>query len=84
MPDLFRVVLLVAVGAQPGACSRGSSHILQLKAVAHLQARPAEAPLRRVAAAALRLPCATDICQCAWASMWKIPEQHRSAHGPSV
>ena len=54
-PHLFRVVLLVAVGAEPGVSCR--KHLLQLQAVAHQQARPAEAPLRRVAAAALRLPC---------------------------
>ena len=52
---LFRAVLLVAVGAEPGVGCR--QHVLQLQAVAHQQARPAEAPLRRVAAAALRLPC---------------------------
>ena len=48
---LFRVVLLIAVGAQPGFPS--SSHILQLQAITHQQARPAEAPMCRVAAAAL-------------------------------
>ena len=56
---LLRVVLLIAVGAEPGV---GRQHILQLQAVAHQQARPAEAPLRRVAAAALRLPCTNPSC----------------------
>ena len=40
---LLRVVLLLAVRAEPGVSSR--QHILQLQAVAHQQARPAEAPL---------------------------------------
>ena len=52
-----RVVGLVAVRAEPGAGGHGRAHVLQALAVAHAQARAAEAARRGAAARALRLAC---------------------------
>ena len=48
-----RVVGLVAVRAEPGAGGHGRAHLLQALAVAHAQARAAEAARRAAAARAL-------------------------------
>ena len=52
-----RVVGLVAVRAEPGTGGHGRAHLLQALAVAHAQARAAEAARRAAAARALRLAC---------------------------
>ena len=52
-----RVIGLVAVGAEPGAGSHGLAHVLQALAIAHVQARAAEAARRCAAARALRFAC---------------------------
>ena len=54
---LLGVVVLVAVRAEPGAGGHLRAHGLQGRAVAHQQARAAEAPCRRAAPRALRLAC---------------------------
>jgi len=56
-PHLVRMLRLVAVRAQPGARGHGGAHVGEVLAVAHRQARAAEAPRPAAALAALRLAC---------------------------